>query len=149
MFQTKYYDNILNYFVLMEFQIKSILGTVHDDFKSSLEMILKDKCLSEAWFWSKVLYTIHKNESTEELAQIYSTLTNNTTEEHKLGVLHLTQVFKNHLTYEYVQKGFDNVMEIINLKCLMHCEDIEVQIAEVWMKIEKIRNEDPEYFHNM
>lgn len=133
----------------MEMKIKAIAENVDKIFKSKLTVILKEKSLSEAWFWSKVVYTYYKNSIPDYLAQTYSEFTSNAKEEHKLGVLHLTQVFKRHLTYDYAQKGYDHLMDMINLNCLMHCDDIDVQIAEIWMKIENIRNEDPEYFHRM
>lgn len=130
----------------MEIKIKTIVENMDEMFSSTLKSIFKEKCLTEAWFWSKVVY---KNSPIGHLKQTYSQFTKNGTEEQKLGILHLTQVFKQHLTYDEVPKSYDHLMDIIILNCLMHCEDIDVQIAEVCMKIEKIRNEDPEYFHRM
>lgn len=124
-------------------KIKSILENVDDIFKNQLKDTLKEKSINLAWFWCKTVGILYSEFIPEPLSTIYSEFTNNLPQNTDiLGSLHLIQVLREDLHYDYVQNRRDAIGDIIILNSLIRCEEIDVQIAEVFAKIEKIRSEN-------
>ncbi|CAH1975524.1 unnamed protein product [Acanthoscelides obtectus] len=143
---TKQYEIILNYYVLAEMKLKSTIQSISTELKEALKTVLRDKCLSEAWLWCNAVYTLFSEINPDALTDIYSDFTKDVTGRN-LGFLHLTQTFAKHLNYDHVQnKKYEPIEQVIILNSLMHCEEIDVQIAEVFSKIEEIRSENVPQF---
>ncbi|KAJ8927795.1 hypothetical protein NQ314_019674 [Rhamnusium bicolor] len=113
---------------------------------TKLKNLLKEKSLREGWFWCKTVYVLYDDIIKVSLTDIYKDFVKNFSTDNTIGVLHLTQVFSNHLDYDYIQKKYDDVGNVIILRSLMHCEEIDVQIAEVFGQIENIRNQNSPQF---
>ncbi|CAG9822593.1 unnamed protein product [Phaedon cochleariae] len=139
---TKCYDQILNYYVLIEAKLKTTLELMDDTFKAQLKATIRDKSTKLGWFWAKSAYILYTDISPEPLTDIYAEFVQQRTGTCTLGALHLTQVFSKHLDYDLVRYSFDAIGDVIVLNSLIRCEDIDVQIAEVFTKIERIRNEN-------
>nr|CAH7760823.1 unnamed protein product [Callosobruchus chinensis] len=143
---TKHYETILNYYVLVEMKLKSTIESCSAELKGALKPVLKDKCLSEAWLWCNAAYTLYSEMNPESLTDIYTDFTKDVSGRN-LGFLHLTQTFAKHLNYDHVQnKKYEPIEQVIVLNSLIHCEEIDVQIAEVFSKIEQIRSENVPQF---
>lgn len=148
-FQTIHYESILNYYVLTEIKVKTILKNVDSTFKSNLRGILKAKSIDEGWFWCKTTYILYSDLTPEQPTDIYKEFVSDVSATNNLGVLHLTQVFGRHLNFDYIQNKFEAVGNVIILRSLILCEEIDVQIAEVFGQIEKIRSENvPQFLYN-
>lgn len=124
-------------------KLKSIIANYDADLKNELKTVLKTKSLNEAWFWCKASYHLYDSMLQQNLVEMYAEFVEGAVDDrNNLGVLHLTQVFSNKLSYDHVRYNFDPVGSIIVLNSLTHCDEIDVQIAEVFSKIEKIRSEN-------
>ncbi|XP_018571354.1 E3 ubiquitin-protein ligase listerin isoform X2 [Anoplophora glabripennis] len=146
---TKYYESILNYYVLTEMKLKTVLENVDHTFKLKLKSILKGKSIGEAWFWCKTAYILYSDITPEPPSDIYKEFVGDVSTANSLGVLHLTQVFGRHLDFDYVQNKFEAVGNVVILRSLILCDEIDVQIAEVFGQIEKIRSENvPQFLYN-
>ncbi|KAG5874665.1 hypothetical protein JTB14_012946 [Gonioctena quinquepunctata] len=143
---TKYYNLVSQYCMQMESKFKVTIETIDDSFKLKLKDILKDRSINCAWFWAEAVYVFYTRIFVQPINEIYREFVQDVTENDNLGVLHLTQVFGNHLNYDFIQNKFRAIGDVIVLNSLVHCDEIDVQIAEVFSKVEKIRNENVPQF---
>ncbi|KAJ8985103.1 hypothetical protein NQ317_019789 [Molorchus minor] len=150
---TKRYEEILHYYVLTEMNFKETINNSDSVFLSKLR---QKKCINDGWFWCKAAYCLYSDMVTQPLKDIFNEFVKDVTEKDNVGVIHLTQVFSEHIDYDDVQNQFSAVGNAIVLRSLIHCNEIDVQIAEVFKEIEKIRRQnipqflyDPQYCTNL
>nr|XP_023024069.1 E3 ubiquitin-protein ligase listerin [Leptinotarsa decemlineata] len=143
---TKCHDLVSRYYVQTETKLKWIVERMDDTFKLELKKILRDRAMSLAWFWCRAVYIMYTKIFEQPLNDIYADCVQIVTETKNLGVLHLTQIFSHHLNYDYIQNNFDVVGDVIVLNSLLHCDEIDVQVAEVVLKIERIRADNVPQF---
>ncbi|KAL3280344.1 hypothetical protein HHI36_017833 [Cryptolaemus montrouzieri] len=117
----------------------------HD--KNDLRKTLRCKSYSNSWIWCKTIYNFHVNLSSEEPTKVYDDLVKDATINDKLLVLHATQVFAEHLNFDYVAHTFDDVSRMIVLRSLSRSQEIDVQIAEVMSKLEIFRTDNLSRFN--
>ncbi|KAJ8918958.1 hypothetical protein NQ315_016860 [Exocentrus adspersus] len=145
----KHYESILNYYVLTEMKLKTMLEHADSTFKLNMKEELKNKSQNECWFWCKSAYILYSDLIPEPLPNIYKEFVTAITDTNSLGAIHLTQVFGKHIDFDYIHNKYEAVGNVIILRSLIHCDEIEVQIAEVFAQIEKIRSENvPQFLYN-
>lgn len=101
----------------------------------------------ESWLWAKVakLFCGLKAKAMD----IDRVITSHN-DETNLGRLHLIQANKEKLTLDNVSYNFGNIEKVIVFRSLMHCDEMEVPIAEAFNVIAKLKNGDMrETFHNV
>lgn len=144
-----YYDSVLHYHVLTEMKLKAALKPSCELLKANIKSTLKEKSAKYGWHWAKAVYLFYSEILHENLQSIYEEFIRDISEGDSVNTLHLTQVFKDHLNYDYVQNKFDAIGDVVVLNGLINCDEIDVQIAEVFSKIEKIRSKDvPQFLYN-
>lgn len=109
---------------------------------------MKQKASDLSWFWCKTIYLLYTEIVPLPITDVFEEMTNNLTTENSLTVLHFVQIFGKHLNYDYIHFKLDTIGRIIVLRSLLHCDEIEVQIAEVFNRIESIRGENNLQFYN-
>lgn len=146
---TFYFDTILHFHVLTEMKLKSTLENTDDLLITNLRSTLKTKSLKYGWHWAKAVYLLYSEMLPTDLVSIYKEFVQNVTETNETYIQHLTKLFSKHLTYDDIENKFDTIGNIITLRSLLHCQDIDVQIAEVFMQMEKIRSKNvPQFLYN-
>lgn len=129
-------------------KIKTLFNTLEEKSIVKLTMLLQEKLDLEQWFWARVVQIIYSDFLEQDLNVVYNNLNKKLGNE--LSKLHIMQTFSNNLTYDDVEHDSDVVESVITLKALTHCDEIEVQIVEVFCKIEKLKNEDlKQWFYDM
>lgn len=130
-------------------QLKQVFKLLDDELKMKMESTAINYLDEHKWIWAHVLYTIHSEFFEDNLSvtyeSIYKKLTNN------LAKMHLLQTFAKHLTYDNMFNDHITIVDsIIKLRCLITCDDIEVQIAEAYALCIKSKNDDlKQYFSNV
>lgn len=134
----------------MKEYIRNIFDKLDDSVKEDLKSVLLEKVHGEHWLWCKAVYILYSEILPTSLTETYKYFTNNVSkEEELLGSLHLTQIFGNDLTFDDLHSSFDDLYSIIALRSLLkNGDDLEVQIAETFSRIEKIHKKDAQNFFN-
>lgn len=122
-----------------------------------MENILIEKLFSEQWLWARAAYFYYTDIlgqlPVEAFEKLYNWKLNTNTENKEdvtLGKLHLVQIFSPHLSFDNIDPTQSAIDSIIILRSLSHCNEIEVQIAEVYGMIKKLKSESLEsYFHDV
>lgn len=127
------------YVNLTKNQLKQTIEESSAEKKSDLKLYLKEKVLSESWFWCKSVHYLYKDILPTDLTRIYEEFTLEIPNSPSLSRLHLTQTLGSSLNFDYVQNKYDTIDNVIILRSLLHCNEIDVQIAEVFGKIESLR----------
>lgn len=122
--------------------VKKLIENLDTATKFNLKAILTEKLHTKSWLWARAIRLLYSEIVPESLTEIYDEFVNKRKEtDTKLGVIHLTQVFSDSLCYENIPSGFDEIENVITLRSLLYGgDDLEVQIAENFSRIESIRN---------
>lgn len=91
---------------------------------------LEDDCYDTVYVLHSSLLT-----SASELMQVYTGLTKKAKE----NSLYLTQLFSKCLTYDHAMEPKSKVEKLAVTRALIHCEEIDVQIAEALSAVMAIR----------
>lgn len=124
--------------------VQKIIENLDCTTKVRLKELLTEKLHTESWLWAKAVRLLYSQIIPSPLVEIYNEFVNKRKEtDSKLGIIHLTQTFRDSLTYENVQDTFGNVENVIILRCLLHHgHDLDVQIAENFSRIESMRSKN-------
>ncbi|XP_017770838.1 PREDICTED: E3 ubiquitin-protein ligase listerin-like [Nicrophorus vespilloides] len=120
----------------------NILDHTDSDTQLKVCAILVDKAGKEGWLWTNTVHLWFVEMSNYSAIKVYDNLlpSMNT----KLAKLHLTQILGSNLSYDNIHCKVGPVGDVVILRSLLHCDEIDVQIAEVFKKIEIL-----EYFFNV
>ncbi|CAG9858317.1 unnamed protein product [Phyllotreta striolata] len=144
-----HYDAILHYNVLTEMKVIEALKVCDKILKSNITIYLNDMSMKNGWYWIKAVYLYYSKIQPQDLCSVYEDFVRNIPDSEVEITLQATRIFKDHLTYDNVQNKFDAVGDIIVLRSLIRCEEIDVQIAEVFTKMVNIRIADiPKFLYN-
>lgn len=143
---TKYFNDILQYYEENIRKIQTTIKIFDGNSFEKLKTILKHKAFQFSWFWCKAIYLLYTQITPVSITEIFNEITKDIQQEN-LTVLHFIQIFGQHLNYDYINFKLDTISNIIVLKSLLHCNEIDVQIAEVFTKMENIRNENNLQFY--
>lgn len=115
----------------MHDEYRQFISTVipNDMLKTLVENLEVDCC--------DTVYVLHSSllTSTSELMQVYTELTKKAKEKS----LYFTQLFSKCLTYDHVMEPKSKVEKLAVTRALIHCEEIDVQIAETLSALMAIR----------
>src|SRR5699024_9203523 len=95
---------------------------------------------SKSFLWCKTVHFFHqeiKSDSPEDVYVEYKKLFKN-----DLSKLHLSQLFGAHLSFDHIDFTSSVFDSVVTLRSLAHCDEIDVQIAETFEKIKKLRSKD-------
>lgn len=128
----KYYKNVSQYYDFIKEKTHLTLEKLQIDFDKDCTTRVQ----SNSGFWAKTLYVYNHeifDNSPEEIFKKYFTDFTN---------LHLVQLYGRHVDFDHIQLTPWTINDVIILQNLAHCDEIDVQIAQVFEKIKKFRNED-------
>lgn len=109
--------------------------------KTILEQLLNQNLQSDSWIWAKTTYPYYIEIKNEDKQLVFKNLISADKRDNSLSRLHLLQTFGSHLNYDDVNFDLNTVESIVALRSLVHCDSIDVQIAEVFAKIKYMKNE--------
>lgn len=129
----------------MQENLSQIFSKITDDIKTKLFNYLTEKVQIEHWLWCTAVYLLYTELCPSSVSDAYEELSIKVSD---LGLLHLTQIFANHLGYEHIRSSkFGDIEHIILLRCFVsYQDDLEVQIAENFTRIQKIRSQNTREF---
>lgn len=95
---------------------------------------------SRGWMWSKAVYFYFSDFMPQSLLEVFGNIMKlaKESETSKISSLHTIQTFATNLTYDHVCDIKCPIEKIVALRALMHCDEIDVQIAEVFTVIEEM-----------
>ncbi|KAK9879336.1 hypothetical protein WA026_004187 [Henosepilachna vigintioctopunctata] len=123
-------------------KLLELLGSLQFEEKSCLKDMLRTNAYKYSWIWCRTLYNYNVNYSSDVPVNAYDDLVKDATSSDKLLVIQATQVFAKHLNFDCVSYTSDDISRVIVLRHLSFCQEIDVQIAEVMLKVESFRTED-------
>ncbi|XP_017770844.1 PREDICTED: E3 ubiquitin-protein ligase listerin [Nicrophorus vespilloides] len=144
----RHYDKLDGQLANIKDKLVNILDHIDSVTKDKIGGILVHKAGEEGWLWANTVQLWFVELSKVPATKVYDKLlpSMNT----KLGKLHLTQILGSNLSYDNVHCKVGPVGSVVILRSLLHCDEIDVQIAEVFNKIQKLRDEDMgRYFYNI
>ncbi|CAH0553483.1 unnamed protein product [Brassicogethes aeneus] len=141
-----WYSEIKDYYKLTLTQFKQTVEKLSPQIKQNLKLFLKQSTLENSWLWCKTIYLFYKEITPGPLGNIYTELVSEIPKGESLCRLQLTQIFGEHIDFDFIGNKHDSVEFIVVLKSLLHCNEIDVQIAEVFGKVEAIRSENVPQF---
>lgn len=125
----------------MKKKIKGIFNSADDELRNKIVATTIQRHNSHKWIWAHVLRLISADLIVQgDLSVFYETVYKQLTD--NLAKLHLLQAFSNVLSYDNVFSSSSVVDNIITLRCLINCDEIEVQIAETYAQIHKLKTDD-------
>ncbi|XP_050511017.1 E3 ubiquitin-protein ligase listerin [Diabrotica virgifera virgifera] len=146
---TLYFDSIVHFYVLTEMKMKTTLTNTDKSFRSNLKRIIKENSRNYGWQWPAVAYLLYSELLPEDLKAVYKEFVQDTSKTDVSYELHLTQTFSQNINYDLVHNKADAIDNIVSLRSLIQCEDIDVQIAEVFTQMEAIRSKNvPHFLYN-
>lgn len=128
----KYYENLQDLHIIFTEKFNELFA-LEPAMRISFETSLKNK---QGWSIPAYKYFVQMNN--QRPRTIFAMLNNNTSGENKL---HLIQTFsrRQEITFDDTIQRMTPIESVVRLRCLLHCEDIDVQIADVFGRIEKIK----------
>lgn len=127
--------------------LRTLLGHLSAAEKADVEKALCASA-SKGWLWSKAAYLYFSkftsNSSAEAFVKVTTHVENSKVD--TVPLLHAIQSFSSGLTYEHVCNVLTPLGKIVALRSLMHCDEIEVQIAEIFSVIEDIEKQSRIHF---
>ncbi|GLV42170.1 Listerin E3 ubiquitin protein ligase 1 [Carabus blaptoides fortunei] len=131
---SKLYVQVADLFDKMHYEYREFISSViPDEMVKTIMENLEDDCHDTVYVFHSSMLT-----STSTLPQVYTRLTKKT----KGNVLCLTQLFAKCLTYDHVREPTSKVEKLAVTRALIHCEEIDVQIAEALSAVMAIRGTD-------
>lgn len=115
-----------------------------DKMQKEINAFLKRQIFAQNWLWCTTVHVLYfEILDKKNMSQIYTDFTSGAvTEETMVGFLHMSQAFGKHIQYEDVHGRFGHVESIIVSRCLLgHVENVDVQVAEDFSRIQAIQAE--------
>ncbi|RZC42281.1 E3 ubiquitin-protein ligase listerin [Asbolus verrucosus] len=135
---TKYFINITHYCDLIKEKTKSMLEKLQ--INDQIQDLLITQLNSESWLWCKAIYLLNQEITPSPLEDVYKNYLKQANND--LSRLHLSQIFGPHLDFDHIQSASGVLADTVILRSLLHCNEIDVQIAEVFEKIKKLRSKN-------
>ncbi|XP_025830695.1 E3 ubiquitin-protein ligase listerin isoform X2 [Agrilus planipennis] len=138
---TKYFEETMQRYISIKQTIKDLIQTGTEQFRDNVEESLCKKTMQEGWIWAEAIHLFYSEIRKKKLGFAYIDLVENYSDEidSEISVVHLGQVFSESLTYDHVSYDLMPLESVICLRSLLHCDEIDVQIAEVFGKIDKFK----------
>lgn len=124
-----------------------MFGHLSTENKLSIEGKLCENS-SRGWMWSKAVYFYFSDFMPQSLPEVFGNIMKlaKESETSKISLLHTIQTFATDLTYDHVCDIKSPIEKIVALRSLMHCDEIDVQIAEIFTVIEEIEKHSRIHF---
>ncbi|XP_044263006.1 E3 ubiquitin-protein ligase listerin [Tribolium madens] len=135
---TKYYKNLTQFYDFIKEKTTQTLEKLQ--VCDEIVELFVTQLDSNSGLWSKVVYLYHQeifDKPPQETFKFYFKQTSS-----DLSQLHLAQLYGPHLDFDHINFTSSVLSDVIILRSLAHCDEIDVQIAEVFEKIKKLRNRD-------
>ncbi|EEZ97459.2 E3 ubiquitin-protein ligase listerin isoform X2 [Tribolium castaneum] len=134
---TKHYKNLSQYYDFIKEKTTQTLEKIQ--IGDEMTELFISQLNSNSGLWSKVIYLYNQEIFDKPPQETFKTYHNQTTSD--LSQLHLVQLYGPHLDFDHVATS-SVLNDVVILRSLAHCDEIDVQIAEIFEKIKKLRNRD-------
>lgn len=123
--------------------LQKLVKITSADFAKQIESVLIKNLFLYGWLWTTTLYNFYLEIVNEDLCKNFVELINKPeTQEFPLARLHLVQIFAKHINYDHIWEKLSPIESIIALRSLILNEELDVQIAEAFSKIDNIQRQN-------
>ncbi|KAK4881955.1 hypothetical protein RN001_005274 [Aquatica leii] len=140
---TKYNENMSKGLNSVREKLQGLTKSISDDNLKVIEKKLRENAVSKDWLQIKTYYLYCSQITTKDLYKEYTSLLNECDNRKlKLASLRLTQIFAKYVNFEQVCNRPSTIENIILLRQLLHCEELEVPMVEAFSKISIFKQEN-------